>query len=67
VFEPAIMTFIPDDRPSDFGFDVFPAALRAGEAIYGYEMGPGEGLWWIDTPEHHARVTALWRDGFPGA
>jgi mannose-1-phosphate guanylyltransferase len=66
VFEPQIMSFIPPDRPADFGFDIFPAVLRAGEGIYGYEMGPAEGLWWIDTPESHARVTALWRDGFPG-
>jgi len=64
VFEPRIMSFIPHDRPADFGFDVFPAILRAGEPIFGYEMGPDEGLWWIDTPESHARVTTLWRDGF---
>jgi len=66
VFEPRIMAFIPPDRPADFGFDVFPTVLRAGEPIFGYEMGSDEGLWWIDTPESHARVTALWREGFPG-
>jgi NDP-sugar pyrophosphorylase family protein len=66
VFEPEIMKFIPADRAVDFGFDVFPAVLGAGEAIYGYEMGTDEGLWWIDTPEHYQRVTTLWRDGFPG-
>lgn len=64
VFEPAIFKYIDADRKVDFGFDVFPAVLRAGDAIYGYEMGADEGLWWIDTPEHHRRVTALWRDGF---
>ena len=66
VFEPEIMSFIPGGRPADFGFDVFPAVLQAGGAIYGYEMAPDEGLWWIDTPEHYERVTSLWRDGFPG-
>ena len=66
VFEPAIMEYIPAGRPADFGFDVFPAALQAGEAIYGYEMAADEGLGWSDTPEHYRRVTALWRDGFPG-
>jgi NDP-sugar pyrophosphorylase family protein len=66
VFEPAIFKYIAPDRPVDFGFDVFPAVLHAGEAIYGYEMSADEGLWWIDTPEHHRRVAALWRDGFPG-
>lgn len=65
VFEPRIMAFIPPDRPADFGFDVFPALLAAGEPLFGYEMGPDEGLWWIDTPESHARVTAHWREGFP--
>jgi len=65
VFEPAIAAFIPEGRPADFGFDVFPAVIRAGEAIYGYEMGANEGLWWIDTPEHYERVSALWSDGFP--
>ena len=66
VLEPRIFEYIDDTRPADFGFDVFPAVLRAGEAIYGYEMSGDEGLWWIDTPEHYQRVTALWRDGFPG-
>ena len=66
VLEPEIMRFIPRDRPADFGFDVFPAVLRAGEAIYGHQMSADEGLWWIDTPEHYERVAALWRNGFPG-
>jgi len=67
VFEPKVFDYIEPGRQVDFGFDVFPALLRAGEAIYGYEMSPSEGLWWIDTPENHARVTALFRDGFPSA
>jgi NDP-sugar pyrophosphorylase family protein len=66
VFEPAVFRYIDEGRPVDFGFDVFPSLLRAGEAIYGYEMGADEGLWWIDTPEHYERVTALWSAGFPG-
>lgn len=67
VFEPKVFDYIEPGRSADFGFDVFPALLAAGEAIYGYEMSPDEGLWWIDTPESHARVTAFFRDGFPGA
>jgi len=66
VFEPKVFDYIDEGRPVDFGFDVFPALLRAGEKIYGYEMSPDEGLWWIDTPESHARVTTLFRGGFPG-
>ena len=64
-FEPEIFDYIEPERAADFGFDVFPAVLQAGEHIYGYEMRGDEGLWWIDTPEHYARVTALWRGGFP--
>jgi NDP-sugar pyrophosphorylase family protein len=65
VLEPAVLEFIPDERPCDFGFDVFPGLLRAGHRVQGYRMGPGEGLWWIDTPEHYARVSELWKNGAP--
>lgn len=56
VLEPGVLRYIPSDRPSDFGRDVFPALLAAGEAVYGYRMGVDEGLWWIDTPEDLERV-----------
>jgi mannose-1-phosphate guanylyltransferase len=65
VMESAVLDCIPDDRPCDFGFDVFPRLLRERHRIKGYKMGPHEGLWWIDTPEHYARVAALWKNGAP--
>lgn len=65
VMEPAVLDCIPDDRPCDFGFDVFPRLLREGRKIQGYRMGPHEGLWWIDTPEHYRRVSELWKNGTP--
>lgn len=65
IVEPAVLDVIPGDRPCDFGFDVFPRLLRDGQRIQGYRMGPDEGLWWIDTPEHYARVSELWKNGTP--
>jgi NDP-sugar pyrophosphorylase family protein len=65
VLDPIVLDHIPRNRPSDFGFDVFPALLAAGLRLQGYTMSPNEGLWWIDTPEHHARVSELWKDGAP--
>ena len=32
--------------------------LAAGEPLYGYTLGPGETLHWIDTPEDLARTAA---------
>lgn len=46
-----LLQHIPPGRPSDFGHDVLPALLRAGESLYGYTMGPAETLHWIDTPQ----------------
>jgi len=47
---PRMLRFIPDGF-SDFGHDVLPALLQAGEPIGGYRMTAGESLHWIDTPE----------------
>jgi NDP-sugar pyrophosphorylase family protein len=65
IMEATVLDCIPGDRASDFGFDVFPRLLREGHRIQGYKMGPREGLWWIDTPEHYARVSELWKNGAP--
>ncbi len=65
VLEPKVLEFIPIDRPSDFGFDIFPLLVARGEKLYGYYMSQDEGLWWIDTPEHYWRICDLWKDGFP--
>jgi mannose-1-phosphate guanylyltransferase len=46
-FDPSIFRFIPPAGPSDFGRDVFPAALAADAPINGYRMS--EKLWWIDS------------------
>jgi len=56
--EPRVMEFIPPVRTCDFGHDILPAMLSAGEPMYGYTLGPGESLDWIDTPEDLARTEA---------
>jgi mannose-1-phosphate guanylyltransferase len=56
--EPKVHQFIPPGRSCDFGHDILPAMLAAGEPMYGYTLGPGETLYWIDTPEDLARTTA---------
>ena len=63
LFESEVLDFIPAKGPSDFGFHVFPRLLAEGKPLYGYHMAPQEGLWWIDTPSHYARVQELWSHG----
>jgi len=44
VLDPAIFSFIPDDRASDFSGEVFPALLEAGKGVFGFRA-PG---YWED-------------------
>jgi len=61
VLEPAVLDFIPNEGPSDFGRDVFPALLAQGLLLYGYRMHPDERLYWIDTPQDLRRVQQIER------
>ncbi len=56
--EARVCQFIPPGKACDFGHNILPAMLSAGEPLYGYTMGPGETLHWIDTPEDLARTAA---------
>jgi NDP-sugar pyrophosphorylase family protein len=57
-----VLEFIPNRSESDFGWDVFPAMLAAGQFLYGYRMTGSEKLWWIDSPDDlHATQSALKR------
>ncbi len=56
VLDPAVLSAIPPDCPSDFGRDVFPALLASYRPLYGYCMRKDESLWWIDTPQDLQRV-----------
>jgi NDP-sugar pyrophosphorylase family protein len=59
LLEPTALRYIDRGQRADFGFDLFPRLLAAGEPLFGYRMGPTEGLWWIDTPGDYARVSDL--------
>ncbi len=45
VFEPEIFEYIPADQFSDFGNDVFPALLAAGQRFYGMHLSDA---YWTD-------------------
>jgi len=51
-----LLDLAPRDRPSDFGRDVFPEALRRGLELRGYKTG--ETLADLGTPERLARAEA---------
>jgi NDP-sugar pyrophosphorylase family protein len=57
--EPRVLEHIPEGRPSDFGADVIPSLVGARERVFGYRMGAGESLYWIDTPGELQAVDAL--------
>lgn len=57
--ESKILEFIPPRRVCDFGHEILPALLAAGEPMFGYTFGPGETLYWIDTPEDLACTEAI--------
>ena len=59
ICEPRVLQFIPPEKTSDFGHEILPAMLDAGETLYGYTMRPGETLYWIDTPEDLAYTEKL--------
>lgn len=65
VLEPLVLEAIPAEGTPDFGRDVFPALLAAGQPLYGYRLSADEGLWWIDTPDDLERVQSMWTKGIP--
>ena len=65
--EPRVLRFIPARGASDFGHDVLPAMLAAGERLAGYRMGPDESLRWIDTPADLAATETALREERPTA
>jgi len=63
--EARVHQFIPPSQPCDFGHDILPAILSAGEYICGYTLGPGESLLWIDTQGDLARTESVLQEGSP--
>ena len=56
--EPRLLDFIPDATVYDFGRDLFPALLRAGECLYGHLLADDEFLIDIGTPAGYQRAQA---------
>jgi histidinol-phosphate phosphatase family protein len=61
VIEPDVRSWIPDDRPSDFGQDVFPAMLAAGASIAAYPTT--EYVKDMGTPDRLVQVAEHVRNG----
>ena len=54
--EPAILAYVPSGRAPDFGRDVFPALLAAGEQVTAHVMEPEGYCFGLDTPESLQRT-----------
>jgi mannose-1-phosphate guanylyltransferase len=57
--EPSVLAFIPPTPAPDFGRDVFPAMLSAGEPIGAHVIEPGGYCFGIDTPESLRRTREI--------
>jgi mannose-1-phosphate guanylyltransferase len=62
ILEPSVLECILSCGAPDFGRDVFPRFIAAGQPLYGYKLASDEGLWWIDRPEDLARVRQAWEE-----
>lgn len=58
VAEPGVLSFIPPDRPSDFGRDLLPALLAAGAPVYGWPIPEGSTVVDMGTPGGYERAEA---------
>jgi len=59
VLERDVLKYIPCSTPSDFGREIFPSLLKQKKRLYGYRLGEGEEIWWIDRIEDHERVQEI--------
>ena len=59
VLRPRLLSHVPVDRPTDFGKDIFPAAVAAGEKVMAYRTS--ETVLDVGTPERVERFERLWR------
>jgi NDP-sugar pyrophosphorylase family protein len=53
LLEEGVIDVIPADRPTDFGLDIFPGLLRDEARLYAHQLGAGEHVLGIDTPERY--------------
>ncbi len=61
--EPAVAALIAPTGAADFGRDVFPAMLHAGDGLYGHVLEPGGYCLGLDTPESYAAGVELLAGG----
>lgn len=61
ILGPAIRELIPEGTASDFGHDIFPAALARGYNLLAYRTG--EYIKDTGTPERYQEVNRDWREG----
>jgi mannose-1-phosphate guanylyltransferase/phosphomannomutase len=54
ILEKEVLDLIPEDKPYDFGKDLFPRMVREGMAVYGYPMDG----YWCDIGDQGAYVAA---------
>ena len=59
ICEPKVLCFTPKETSFDFGRDLFPAALAAGERLRGEAIAPDEYLIDIGTPSAYQRAQQL--------
>ncbi|MHB8573021.1 MAG: nucleotidyltransferase family protein [Candidatus Dormibacteria bacterium] len=64
VLEPDVLGFLPETDFADFGRDLFPALLSAGEPVAGHVLD--QYLLDIGTPEAYVEAQAAARDLWPG-
>ena len=58
VVRPSLLESIPADRPTDFGKDIFPRALAAGQKLMAYRTA--EPVFDVGTPERVAAFERRW-------
>jgi NDP-sugar pyrophosphorylase family protein len=58
ILEPEIFRYIPEDNPSDFGYDVLPRLIEDNVSVYGYLLNPGDYLIDIGTVEKYNQANA---------
>jgi len=59
--EPEVLRWVPSNRPADFGRDIFPRMLRAGEALSAYRVRSA--MLDVGIPEKYRMAQTLARQG----
>lgn len=63
VMQPALIDRIPPDTFYDFGHDLFPQLLAAGETVYGWPIAPDDYLLDIGSHDKYEQAQRAWQAG----